>query len=107
MLTEFTEDSTGDSSNNSSSGNPEGFEYGNGNGEVPPGLNRREKADKPENPNKPEKPENPGTEDSSDKKANKAQQGTHIYFPPFCERHQCVMKPVVLLSRFYSYFLLI
>ena len=79
MLTEFTEDSTGDSSNNSSSGNPEGFEYGNGNGEVPPGLNRREKADKPENPNKPEKPENPGTEDSSDKKANKSQQGTDIY----------------------------
>ena len=38
--------------------NPEGFEWGNGNGEVP---------------------EDPGTEDSSDKSANKANKGTHIY----------------------------
>lgn len=51
----------------------------NNDGNTPPGLNRREKAEKPENLNKPDKPENPGTEDSSDKKANKAQQGTHIY----------------------------
>ena len=99
VLTEVVDSTeTEDSSDNSSSGNPEGFEWGNGNGEVPPGqnvdedgnivnndgntppgLNRREKAEKPENLNKPDKPENPGTEDSSDKKANKAQQGTHIY----------------------------
>lgn len=85
---------------NSSSGNPEGFEWGNGNGEVPPGqnvdedgnivnngghmppgLNRRnkEKLEKPDNPNKPEKPDDPGNEESSDKNANKAQKGTHIY----------------------------
>ena len=69
--------------------NPEGFEWGNGNGEVPPGqnvdedgnivnngghmppgLNRREKPDKDDNPNPPEVPEDPGTEDSSDKSAN-------------------------------------
>ena len=89
-----------DSSNNGSSKNPEGFEWGNGNGEVPPGqnvdedgnivnnggntppgLNRRnkEKPDKDDNPNKPEKPDNPGSEDKTDSSANKAQQGTHIY----------------------------
>ena len=78
--------------------NPEGFEWGNGNGEVPPGqnvdedgnivnngghmppgLNRGEKPDKDDNPNPPEVPEDPGTEDSSDKSANKANKGTHIY----------------------------
>ena len=78
--------------------NPEGFEWGNGNGEVPPGqnvdedgnivnngghmppgLNRGEKPDKDDNPNPPEVPEDPGTEDSSDKLANKANKGTHIY----------------------------
>ena len=89
-----------DNSNNGSSKNPEGFEWGNGNGEVPPGqnvdengnivnnggntppgLNRRnkEKPDKDDNPNKPEKPDNPGSEDKTDSSANKAQQGTHIY----------------------------
>ena len=89
-----------DNSNNGTSKNPEGFEWGNGNGEVPPGqnvdengnitnnggntppgLNRRnkEKPDKDDNPNKPEKPDNPGSEDKSDSSANKAQQGTHIY----------------------------
>ncbi len=93
-------DTDTDSSNNGSSKNPEGFEWGNGNGEVPPGqnvdengnitnnggntppgLNRRnkEKPDKDDNPNKPEKPDNPGSEDKSDSSANKAQQGTHIY----------------------------
>ena len=93
-------DTDTDSSNNGSSKNPEGFEWGNGNGEVlpgqnvdengnitnnggntPPGLNRRnkEKPDKDDNPNKPEKPDNPGFEDKSDSSANKAQQGTHIY----------------------------
>ena len=47
VSTETTDNTeTGDSSDNSSSGNPEGFEWGNGNGEVPPGPNRREKADK-------------------------------------------------------------
>ena len=75
--------------------NPEGFEWGNGNGEVPPGqnvdedgnivndgghmppgLNRGEKPDKGDNPNPPEVPDTPGTEDKSDRKANK---GTHIY----------------------------
>ena len=93
-------DTDTDSSDNGSSKNPEGFEWGNGNGEVPPGqnvdengnitnnggntppgLNRRnkEKPDKDDNPNKPEKPDNPGSEDKSDSSANKAQQGTHIY----------------------------
>ena len=93
-------DTDTDSSNNGSSKNPEGFEWGNGNGEVPPGqnvdedgnivnnggntppgLNRRnkEKPDKDDNPNKPEKPDNPGSEDKTDSSANKAQQGTHIY----------------------------
>ena len=32
---------------------------------------------------------------------------SHSYFLPFCERHQCVMKHVGVLSLFYSYFLLI
>ena len=93
-------DTDTDSSNNGTSKNSEGFEWGNGNGEVPPGqnvdengnivnnggntppgLNRRnkEKPDKDDNPNKPEKPDNPGSEDKTDSSANKAQQGTHIY----------------------------
>ena len=111
---------TGDSSDNSSSGNPEGFEWGNGNGEVPPGqnvdedgnivnnggntppgLNRREKAEKPENPNKPEKPENPGEEDSSDKKANKAQQGTHIY--TYDELNRMVTSDISKVESSYTY----
>ena len=52
---------------------------GDGNGQVPLGLNRGEKGEKPDNPNKPDKPDNPGTEDSADKKANKAGKGTHKY----------------------------
>ncbi len=93
-------DTDTDSSNNGSSKNPEGFEWGNGNGEVPPGqnvdengnitnnggntppgLNRRnkEKPDKDDNPNKPVKQDNPGSENKSDSSTNKAQQGTHIY----------------------------
>ena len=120
MLTEFTEDSTGDSSNNSSSGNPEGFEYGNGNGEVPPGqnvdedgnivnnggnippgLNRRDKTDKEENPNPPETPENPGTEDSDDAQVNSAGKGTHIY--TYDELNRMATSDISKVESSYTY----
>ena len=92
---ETPDDSENTETTEENGNNPEGFEWGNGNGEVPPGqnvdedgnivndgghmppgLNRGEKPDKGDNPNPPEVPENPGTEDKSDRKANK---GTHIY----------------------------
>ena len=95
----------------------EGFEYGNGNGEVPPGqnvdedgtivnnggntppgLNRREKAEKPDNPNK---PDNPGVPDSSDKNTGKAQQGTHIY--TYDELNRMVTSDVSKVKTTYTY----
>ena len=100
--------------------NPEGFEWGNGNGEVPPGqnvdedgnivnngghmppgLNRGEKPDKDDNPNPPEVPEDPGTEDSSDKSANKANKGTHIY--TYDELNRMVTSNIAKEKTTYTY----
>ena len=97
--------------------NPEGFEWGNGNGEVPPGqnvdedgnivnngghmppgLNRGEKPDKDDNPNPPEVPEDPGTEDKSDRKANK---GTHIY--TYDELNRMVTSNIAKTVSTYTY----
>ena len=99
---------------------PEGFEWGDGSGEVPPGqnvdedgnivnnggntppgLNRREKPDRGENPNRPEKPSNPGTEDKSDRNANKAQQGTHIY--TYDELNRMVSSDIAKTLTTYTY----
>ena len=92
-----SEDSTDDSDSN----NPEGFEYGNGNGEVPPGLNRRDKTDKEENPNPPETPENPGTEDSDDAQVNSAGKGTHIY--TYDELNRMVTSDIAKVESTYTY----
>ena len=113
--TDDTEDAEEEDRNN-----PEGFEWGNGNGEVPPGqnvdedgnivnngghmppgLNRGEKPDKDDNPNPPEVPEDPGTEDSSDKSANKANKGTHIY--TYDELNRMVTSNIAKTVSTYTY----
>ena len=120
-----TEPETPDDSENTETteengNNPEGFEWGNGNGEVPPGqnvdedgnivnngghmppgLNRGEKPDKDDNPNPPEVPEDPGTEDSSDKSANKANKGTHIYI--YDELNRMVTSNIAKELTTYTY----
>ena len=73
----------------------------NNGGNIPPGLNRRDKTDKEENPNPPETPENPGTEDSDDAQVNSAGKGTHIY--TYDELNRMATSNIAKVASTYTY----